>query len=135
MLQVSGTDAIRPLHGTPGIEQAADHHRRERRTTDEGIDTVEAPASNDRLQHAARVAGKLLAAPERQCIGPAQYQVVADIEIRIAPIQAEVKRILNSYRGGVPAGIIQAVGEGVSALEIETAGEPVDVSDLERIER
>ena len=80
-------DAIGPLHGAAGIQQTGRHDGRERRASLKRIDAVQSPPANGRLQHAVRIARKLLTAAKGQLIRPAQHEILADIEVRVSPVQ------------------------------------------------
>ena len=120
IVDLSGSDAIRPLPSAAGIQKAADHDRSERCPRDECIDTIDAPPANDSLGESASAGCEALPASERQLIGPTQDDAVTDVEVGIPSLKREIVRILDSGTVGISAGVIEAVCVRVSALKIQS---------------
>ena len=55
-----------------------------------GVDAVQLPAADDRVLHAGRVAGELLAAAERQVVDEAAHETVIDVEVRQAVVALRI---------------------------------------------
>src|SRR5260221_6433716 len=129
------SNPVGPLTRAARIQKAAYHHWRKRGARRERVYTVEPPSSHGGLQDAMRIGRQTLAAAKGEFIRPAQYETVAKVEIRISPVETQIRRVLYTHSVGVPAGIINAVRVRVGALEIESREMAIEVRHLERIER
>src|SRR5262249_23763401 len=92
--KIAVADAVRALPARPCAETVLRGRRTEHLAAHERVNSVDLPAAQDLLPDTAQTAEVLPSCAERQLVVPAQHHAMADVEIGVSPVAAQVPRIL-----------------------------------------